>query len=120
MSTDYRSAKCIELHDVHVALTVQTQPYTNALAGRTPETPTRMIYKMPLSGVLAKQLDVRELTVDELYYDGDNDITALTCEIVSAHLVNIRITTSLADDPHARPITELLTYSGSFTIWWVE
>lgn len=42
------------------------------------------------------------------------EVLTVECEVVSAHLVNIRLTEREKDDQWV----EEMTYSGTFTVWW--
>lgn len=71
----------------------------------------------PIHGVLLKS-DEMELNVYTHYGIGNDHwsgAVSIECEVVTAHLVNIRAT--LTEDDGSCYVEEI-TYSGTFTIWW--
>ncbi|NLF52538.1 MAG: hypothetical protein GX577_15525 [Leptolinea sp.] len=132
---EYRNAKCIELHDSNIALTTSKESYlSTGPSGRT-EWATKQAYTVYLSD-LRKMAEVLgldtcstddesvELPIYKVHHDycdsisgSDETITKLECEVLSERLVNIRVTSVFKDN--AEPYIEEITYSGSFTVWWV-
>ena len=150
--SEFRKAKCIELHDSNLCFTVAGEGYDEtAPLGRT-EDPYKPAFKINLAdlrmlgemfglhgnGTVQVPIDSTQNTampgepqqmteIDLPVYKVHNDeeretresrITALECEIVSAYLLNIRVTRTFnkPDDT----VAGMITYSGAFTVWWQD
>jgi hypothetical protein len=147
--TDYREVKCIELHELNIALTTEAEK-GNCFVGRYNDPPyDRSAFSINLCdiGMLAEmlgveisknidvpklsnqsmcktgvkqQIDVIEIPIYKTCPNYEGKITKIECQVVNSGLVNIKTTSNYDDEGDPGVYIEEITYSGSFTIWWSQ
>ena len=142
--SSFRKAKCIEMHDTNTTLALSDCKYYEDffLAGRTDsgKNPPYFINLFDLSK-LADMLgfDVNEIVRGDRDGERENihsveikigrsrrdvaeedniDIVSLKCNVISSNLVEIEVFYKFSETKEDEPERQLITYSGSFSIWW--
>lgn len=142
----YRTAKCIELHDLHMEISLDNQgyyvgaqilrsdqrpafkmrveellPFLEAIGIAMPRS-VELSYTSDQSNRAQRKIDTEDIELNIYAHHGDGvrdwsgTVLFIECEVLSAHLVNIRIT--VMDEDESQYVEEI-TYSGTFTIWWM-
>jgi hypothetical protein len=141
----YRKAKRIELHEAHTAITTSEEQNNFAARGDQINRTAFLVRPSDITA-LAQQLGwnlsqpVREQPASDPVEEVSSGkpvllrafqeiptvtsgirIITLECDVQSANLVDIRIASQVENEsPEAPHRIELITHSGSFTIWWAE
>ena len=139
----YRKAKCIELHEAHTAITTSAEAYArSAAAGRSVLASRPAFFArwsdvvnlarragLTLPGSSSQQGQIApnsaaDIPMFRAYYETPANtpgltITGLECDVQNPNLVEIRVTSRVEGSaPETPDDVEIITHSGSFTIWW--